>query len=136
MDWSSTDWKSAALAIIPDLEREIGEAETPYLLWFDLYHAFREAYNPPGNEALIGRIYRYAKWCLDQPRGGRYEDDIKTCVCLCFYQNVPLLPQARDELGQWLAPEDFFALKEVLRFHCDNDTFERIEAQFRADDPA
>ena len=35
-----------------------------------------------------------------------------------------------DELGKWLAPEDFSALKEVLRFHCDDEAFERIAAQF------
>jgi hypothetical protein len=132
MDWSSTDWKSAALAIVPELAGEIAKAETPYLLWIDLYQAFREAYDPPGNDALIGQIYRYAKWCLDQPRAERYEDDIRTCVCLCFYQNVPLLRPARDELGKWLATEDFSALKFVLRFHCDDDdAFERIAAQFR-----
>ena len=130
MSWSSTDWKSAALTIVPDMAGKIEEAETPYLLWFDLYHAFREAYSHPVNDGLIGQIYQYAKWCLDQPPGGRYEDDIKTCVSLCFYQNIPLLPRARDELGKWLAPEDFSTLKEVLRFHCDNDTFERIAAQF------
>jgi hypothetical protein len=130
MDWSPTDWKTAALAIVPDLAGEIEKAETPYLLWIDLHQAFRGAYNPPRNDALIGQIYQYAKWCFDQPQGDRYQDDIKTCVCLCFYQNIPLLPPARDELGKWLAPEDFSALEFVLRFHGD-DAFEPIAAQYR-----
>jgi hypothetical protein len=130
MDCSSTDWKTVALAVVPDLTGEIVKAETPYLLWIEFYHAFREAYNTPRNDALIGQIYQYAKWCLDQPQGERYEDDVKTCVCLCFYQNIPLLPPARDELGKWLTPEDFSTLRFVLRFHCDGDTFERIAAQF------
>src|SRR3954470_18328235 len=115
MDCSSPDWKAAALAIAPDLAGLIGQAELPQHLWIELYGVFRGAYDPPGNDALIGQIYRYAKWCLDQPRGERYQDDIATCVCLCFYQNLPLLPPARDELGRWLTPEDFSTLEEVLR---------------------
>ena len=130
MDWATTDWKDAGLAMVPEMAGEFERAETPYLLWIDLYHAFRQAYVPPADDALVGRIYAYAKWCLDQPRGERYEDDIRTCVCLCFYQNVPLVPAARDELGKRLAPEDFATLKSVLRFHCDDDAFGRISAQF------
>ncbi len=31
------DWKTTALAMIPDLAPEVEEAETPYRLWFALY---------------------------------------------------------------------------------------------------
>ena len=135
MDGPTTDWKTAALAMMPDLAEEVARADTPYLLWIDLYEAFRAAYEPPVDHALIGRVYRYAKWCLDQPRGDRFEDDINTCACLCFYQNIPLLPRARDELGRWLTPEDFSTLRMVLRFHSDDAAFERIAAQFRPESP-
>ncbi|WP_435009120.1 hypothetical protein P12x_000370 [Tundrisphaera lichenicola] len=130
MDWSSSDWKGAALAIVPDLAGEIEKAESPYFLWIELYRVFREAYNSTRDDALIGQIYGFAKWCLEQPRGERYEEDVKTCVCLCFYQNLPLLPAARDELGKWLQPEDFATLKLVFQFHCDDKVFGLIESQF------
>src|SRR4051812_26106234 len=102
------DWKTTALSMIPDLTREIEEAETPSLLWFELYHAFRQAYAQPRNDPLIGQIHRYAKWCLSRPRTEALEDDLVTCVCLCFYQNIPLLEPARDDLARWLSAPDFF----------------------------
>lgn len=127
------DWKTTALSTIPDLAPEIEEAETPYLLWFALHQAFREAYGQPRNDALIGPIYRYAKWCLAQPRQEAMEADLTTCVCLCFYQNIPLLEAARNDLARWLAPEDFATLVEVLRFHSSPEVFEELARPFRTD---
>jgi hypothetical protein len=78
MDWSTTDWKTAALAIVPDLAGEIVKAETPYLLWIDLHHAFREAYSLPRDDALIGQIYRVREVVLRSAAGravrGRHQD--------------------------------------------------------------
>src|SRR4051794_35912458 len=50
MSWTTTDWRTTALTMLPDLAKEIEEAETPYLLWFELYGTFRGAYAPPRNE--------------------------------------------------------------------------------------
>jgi hypothetical protein len=125
------DWKATALSMIPGLAPEIEEAETPHLLWLALYQAFREAYGPPPNDALIGPIYGYAKWCFTQPRLGAWKDDLTTCVCLCFYQNIPLLEAARNDLARWLTAEEFESLAEVLRFHCSPEVFEELARPFR-----
>jgi hypothetical protein len=125
------DWKATALAMVPDLAPEIEDAETPYLLWFGLHQAFREAYGEPRNDALIGKIYGYASWCLSQPRADAMEEDLTTCVCLCFYQNIPLLEVARQDLARWLAPEDFARLVEVLRFHSGPEVFEELARPYR-----
>jgi hypothetical protein len=137
MDPAPPDWKTTALLLIPDLAPEIEEAQTPYLLWFSLYQAFRQAYGQPRNDALIGQIYGYAKWCLAQPRHAVMEEDLTTCVCLCFYQNIPLLEAARKDLVRWLTAGDFATLAEVLRFHSSPEIFEELARPFRTEsDPA
>jgi hypothetical protein len=133
MDPAPLDWKTTAHSLIPDLAPEIEEAETPYLLWFSLYQAFREAQGPPRNDALIGQIYGYAKWCLAQPRHALMEEDLTTCVCLCFYQNIPLLEAARNDLPRWLTPADFAPLAEVFRFHSSPEVFEELARPFRTE---
>jgi hypothetical protein len=55
--------------MLPELADNIDEAETPYLLWFDIRGAFEDAYQAtPRNESLIQRIYAYADWCARGPR--------------------------------------------------------------------
>jgi hypothetical protein len=133
MDPAPLDWKTNALLLIPDLAPEIEEAQTPYLLWLSLYEAFREAYGQHQNDALIGQIYAYAKWCLAQPRHAVMEEDLTTCVCLCFYQNIPLLEAARKDLARWLTAGDFATLAEVLRFHSSPEVFEELARPFRTE---
>ncbi len=59
------------------------------------------------------------------------ENDLTTCACLCFYQNIPLLEAARNDLARWLAAEDFASLVEVLRFHSSSEVFEELARPFR-----
>lgn len=133
MHAATADWKSTARGMLPGLAAEVEEAETPYVLWLALYQAFRRAYEGPRpDEAVVGPIYGYAAWCLGQPRAEAMEDDLTTCVCLCFYQNLPLLESARKDLARWLSPSEFARLVEVLRFHSDPEVFEELARPFRA----
>jgi hypothetical protein len=135
MNPAAPEWKSTALLMVPQLPLEIEEAETPYLLWFALYQAFRDAYQEPRNDELIGQIHAYAKWCLTQPRPAELEDNLTTCVCLCFYQNIPLLEPARNDLPRWMTPSEFAPLIEVFRFHSTPEVFEQLARPFR-EEPA
>lgn len=75
------------------------QADTPYLLWFELREAFERVYEEsPRGELLIRRIYQYSDWCCSQPRGKTAEDNPLTCVAVCFYEHIPTHTAAREDM--------------------------------------
>ena len=109
-------WKQTAREMLPELAGKIEEAENPYLLWLDLLQAFDEAYRAePVDESLLERLYAYAAWCANAPRGQTAEDDLLTCVCVCFYEKIPCHPRAWAHLPRWIAWDTFLAGEEVFR---------------------
>jgi hypothetical protein len=110
------EWRLEALRMLPELSAEIREAENPYLLWITLRLAFEDAYSSiPHNDLLIGRIYEFARWCFSQPRGESAEDDLLTCVYVCFIEHISENKSALGDLGRWLSIDDFAMLSGVLK---------------------
>jgi hypothetical protein len=123
-------WKETAILLVPELTEAITEADTPYSLWFELWDAFKAAYNEPRNSSLIARIYEYADWCETQPRGETADDDLLTCVSVCFFEEIPTCEPARDDMPNWFTEEDFKDMRDVFRYHFSDAEFEKIEAGF------
>ena len=102
-----TQWRDKAVEMFPELTAALETAETPYLLWFDLWDAFEKAYDKtPKDESLIRRIYQYSDWCSQQPRRETAADDLLTCVAVCFYEHIPCSAKAREDMPRWFQPED------------------------------
>ena len=53
----TNEWRTEAFKRFPELHRHFEDADTPYLVWFQLKEAFEKAYEEPRNEDLIKRIY-------------------------------------------------------------------------------
>jgi hypothetical protein len=83
------EWGKEAFKRFPDLINRFDSVDCPYGLWIELRLAFGDAYKEPRNEDLIARIYQYAEWCGTQPRGTSAEDDLGTCVHVCFFEHIP-----------------------------------------------
>ena len=79
-------WRGKALEMLPELKTEIQTAETPYLLWFELLAALKDAYVVPRNESLMRQIYLYADWCWRQP--AQKDIDLSNCVAVSFYEHL------------------------------------------------
>ena len=85
------DWGREAFNRFPDLIERFDCVDSPYALWFELREEFQQAYKAPRNEDLISRFYAFADWCCSQPSGATAEDDLSTCVSVCFYEHIPEL---------------------------------------------
>lgn len=99
---------------------------SPYDLWLVLTEAFKEAYKAPRNEDLVSRIYCHADWCCSQPGGATAEDDLGSCVCVCFYEHIPELPEALVDMPRWFAQSDVLTMKEISSYHVGEEGFQRI----------
>ena len=120
-------WKQKAEEMFPELDSRFEEADTPYLLWFELREAFERAYEQaPRGESLIRRIYQYSDWCVDQPQGQTAEDDLTTCVAVCFYEHIPQHPAAREDMPRWWKPEDLAGERSIFSYHLSAEQFTEL----------
>jgi len=100
-------WREKANEMFPELAVCFERVDSPYDLWVELWLAFEDAYDKtPPDESLIRRIYRYSDWCCEQPRGTTAADDLFTCVCVSFYEMIPLRPKPRHDMPRWWRSED------------------------------
>ena len=121
-------WREKAEEMFPELVARFEEADTPYLLWFELREAFERAYEQsPRDGSLIHRIYQYSDWCADQPRGETAQDDLLTCVAVCFYEHIPAHPTAREDMPRWWRAED---LREpsIFQHHLSDEQFRELRS--------
>lgn len=124
-------WRQKALQMFPELRDRIQAAENPYALWNDLITPFEDAYicQPP-DRSLIDRVYGYARWCEDQPRGETAANDLLTCVAVCFYEHIPTHPLARKDMPNWFTWEQFTRGREAFKYHLGGEQFAELETVF------
>ena len=123
-------WKTEATKRFPDLVEWFADADTPYLLWFELFDAFQQAYKNPRNQDLIRRIYAFAAWCESQPPGSTAADDLRTCVTVCFTEHIPTIPEALDDMPRWFTREEVERMKEVFIYQVGESGYTEIVARF------
>jgi hypothetical protein len=122
----SHDWGREAFHRFPELIDRFDNVDDPYLLWIELTYAFKEAYKSPRDEDLISRIFAFAEWCCSQPRGATAADDLGTCVCTCFYEHIPELPEALADMPRWFSRSDVLKMKDIFSYLAGEDGFQRI----------
>jgi len=126
----SNHWKSEAIQRFSELAAQISDTDTPYLLWFELLDSFRAAYQAPRNEDLIRRIYAYADWCVAQPQGSTTDNDLATCVTVCFTEHIPTIPEALDDMPRWFTREDVERMKETFTYLIGEGGYSKLLARF------
>jgi hypothetical protein len=127
----SENWKSEAVRRFPELGDKVEGWETPYLLWFDLRDAFEAAYRVvPRDEGMIRRVYEFADWCLEQPQGRKADDDLGTCVTVCFYEHIPESPEALADMPRWFKRQNVLEMREVFSYMVGEEGFRRVLEAF------
>jgi S-adenosylmethionine-dependent methyltransferase len=124
-------WRDMALQMFPELQDRIEDAENPYALWNDLIMPFEDAYErEPPDTSLIARVYKYARWCEDQPRAATAEDDLLTCIAVCFFEHIPKTPGARKDMPNWFSWEEFAANRRAFHYLVNDEEFAELEEIF------
>ena len=120
---------------MPELVEEIAKATNSMQLWIEIGFAFNDAYDEPRNEDLIGRIYGFASWCVEQPRSEHaqddlFQDDLFTSVVVCFYEHIPLNKAAWVDVPRWFTEEEVRQNKEVFSYHSSAAEYQELLALF------
>lgn len=78
------------------------------------------------DEGIISRIYAYAKWCADAPRGKDASDDLFTIVAVSFFEHLPEHELIRRDLGHRLPKKEIEGMKEIFLYHGTEEQFQEI----------
>jgi hypothetical protein len=120
------EWGKEAFNRFPDLIERFDFVDSPGALWIELTAAFFDAYKEPRNEDLIARIYSYAEWCCTQPGGITAEEDLGSWVCVGFYEDIPLAPEALADMPRWFSRADVLLMKDTFAYMVGEEGFKRI----------
>lgn len=129
---SMSRWRDEAFARFPELEdrlllcEEGGSELSPHDVWEVLWEAFSEAHKVPRNDGMIRRVYEYCDWCLGQP----VEEDLARYVIACFFEMIPTLPEAVEDMPRWWSRSDVVATREIFSYLVGEEGFARILARF------
>ena len=126
----NTEWLTEAHRRFEDRTDVFEYVETPYSLWSNLSDVFKRAYVYPYKEADIRSIYEYANWSCRQPRGETSEDDLQTCVAVCFYEHIPQTEAAVKDLPRWFKLSEIITMREIFSYHVGEARFELMLAVY------
>jgi hypothetical protein len=124
-------WRSAAIERLPELRGIIASAENIMSLWIELKMVFQDAYRDPRNDDLIERIYSYADWCWDAPRHKDAGRDPSTAVTVAFFEDIPRIPAAREDMPRWFTFEEVAANKELFLYSIGEAKFKSLLADMQ-----
>lgn len=120
-------WRAEALERLPELRDAITSADSVMALWSDVTHAFERAYRAdPPDESLIGRIYGYADWCVDAPRGDDAGRDPLSAVIVSFYEEIPTIKPARDDMPRWFKLSEVADNRTVFAYRIGDTGFDEL----------
>src|ERR1035437_3033130 len=124
-------WRETTRQMFPELDLAINKVADPYDLWFELRIAYKNTYTQtPKNESLIRRIYQFGHWCEIQPRGQTAEDDLFTAVCVCFYEHIPDMEPAWQDMPRWFSLHEVDNMRELWEYRFKNDGYLQLRKNF------
>lgn len=96
-------------------------------LWTELLLIFDGAYqNDLPNDDLIRRIYAFADACLKLPQGPDASHDPITSVYVVFFEHIPTIRRARDDIYRWLPLPTVANARENFSYHIGNEEFDEL----------
>lgn len=112
-------WRAKALSMfskdVPEIvDPELCDSSNMYDVWGWLTSSFKDAYRgTPPNDSLIGRVYEFARWCCSQPRGESADDDLLSCVVVCFDEELPQMSAAMLDMPRWFSPQELQEFRDT-----------------------
>jgi hypothetical protein len=120
-------WRAEALQRLPELRDVITSADSVMALWIELLSAFEKAYrSDPWDESLIGRIYSFADWCMNAPRGPDAGHDPMSAVTVAFYEDIPAFKPARDDMPRWFPYAEVANNRQVFAYLIGDEKYDEL----------
>ena len=125
-------WRAQALSRLPELHRDIAESDSIMALWIELTYAFERAYKSDlPDESLIARIYSFADWCTQAPRNSDAGRDPSTAAVVAFYEHIPTIPEARQDMPRWFRYTEVAQSRDVFSYLIGEQSYQELLAHIQ-----
>lgn len=125
-------WRSHAIELFPEFRKRIEQADGIFALWSELSLKFQDAYRiDPPDDGLIARIYSFAEWCLQAPRNANANFDPATAVDVGFYEDIPTIKYARDDMPRWFTYQDVVNLGAAFAYSIGPEKYDELLAYMK-----
>ncbi len=119
-------WRAEALKRLPELRRTIESAGSIMALWIELLDVFEAAYRAePRDEPTIARIYSFADWCIQAPRGPDAGTDPFSAV-IGFYEDIPTIAPARQDMPRWFKYSEVAENRSTFSYSIGDEAYEQL----------
>ena len=118
-------WRKEAFDRLPELRKLLQVEKSPYLFLGEMVGILHQAYLR-ADEDLIRRIYEYAKWCMNAPRGVDASDDMLTIVAVSFFEDLPQFAEVRRDVGRWFPKEEIQIMKSIFTYHGTEEQYQEM----------
>lgn len=121
-------WRRTAISILPQLRKNVENAENPMALWIELRFEFEQHVNNQRWEDC-SRILRFASWCISSD-SGCLPNDTSTAASVAFYEH---LAENRDwwkYFKSWFTREQFEMLEPVFLYHLSSDDMDNLKKAY------
>jgi hypothetical protein len=126
-------WREKTAEFLPEFTEQSTSAESPMALWIEISFELEKAYEAKtASEDFVGRIYRFAFWCFNQPQTDSAESDLSTAVAVAFIENIALNSKTAADLHNHLSIEEFDGIGPLFRYHLDENQFAAFRREFVA----
>ena len=120
-------WRKEAFDRLPECRKQLQAEKDTTMFFHELGEVLYRAHLSK-DEDLIRRIYGYAKWCLEAPRGKDASDDLLTSVTCSFFEHLPTHKEVRAEIGRWLPRSMIEGMREVFLYHGSDEKYREMLA--------
>jgi hypothetical protein len=118
-------WRQEAFEKLPEFRTLLQKEKSAYGFLGMLVGELDQAHLQNDKE-LIERIYNYAKWCANAPRGKDSSDDLPTIATVSFYEDLPKYSEIRKAMGYWFSRKEIEFMKDTLMYHGTEEHFQEI----------
>jgi hypothetical protein len=125
-------WRKAALQFLPEYRNIIEAAPQVMGAWVELSGKFQSAYEEKKvDRDIIRRFYAFARWCVEHPStSSEAQFDPPTAAIVCFYEHLPTIPKALEDITIYLTPTEFKCLEPVFSYHGTESQIAVLRAKY------
>ena len=109
-------WRKEAFDRLPECRTLLQQEESLTVFFHEISETLYRAHLQ-GQHDLIRRIYGFAQWCLDAPRGKHAADDLLTIAVVSFYEHLPTHREVRMQIGRFLSRAAIEQMRDVFLHH-------------------
>ena len=117
-------WRQKAIKCLPEQRKDFQDPQTSiYEVFSELLPAAIE-FHKQQNIPRLREIYDFAEWCFRQK-----SKELWNAAGVSFYEHLGDHEETSREIRQWVKPDIYAEIRELLKWRLSEQEFKKIDAR-------